>query len=114
MNFLNEKIWSATIEEAKAKAVASPEWLRTNAKADQLLRRASTYWSFAANKGELRMMSGSSDHIYTIKSDAHTCPAVLSGKACYHEAAQENSINNNRKAADQIRKLTYSATFVVL
>jgi hypothetical protein len=87
MIILNSNIWAATVEEAKAKAAHSPEWLRTIEKADKQIRRA-RYWAYDATKGELKLMSASKSDIYTITADAHTCPAIENGhKACYHRAA---------------------------
>ena len=90
MILMNTKIWSETVEEAKGKAAGSPAWLRAIEKADQSLRRFSTYWSFDATKGELRIMSGSNaGHLYVITNiTEHTCPAMAGGhKVCYHRAA---------------------------
>lgn len=86
MIILNTKIWAATINEAKAKAAHSPEWLRAIARAEREIQR-SKYWAFDAQTGVLKLLSTSSGKLYTVTAD-HTCEATANGhKACKHKAA---------------------------
>ena len=86
MILLNTKIWAATVEEAKAKAAGSPAWLRAIEKADQQARRGK-YWAFDSTTGVLKVMSASSNKLYTITAGEHSCEAIKQGhKACWHRA----------------------------
>ncbi|NOT62804.1 MAG: hypothetical protein HOP19_21555 [Acidobacteria bacterium] len=79
---LNTSIWQAVIDEAKAKASNSPEWLRAIDRAVVEIEK-SRYWSFA--DGVLTIQSTTSSKLYRIGTD-HACDAR--NGVCKHRAAR--------------------------
>ncbi|NOT60064.1 MAG: hypothetical protein HOP19_07545 [Acidobacteria bacterium] len=79
---LNTSIWQAVINEAKAKAVNPPAWLRAIDRAVVEIEKA-RYWSFT--DGVLTIESTTSRKLYKVDA-AHTCEAR--NGICKHRAAR--------------------------
>jgi hypothetical protein len=79
---LNTRIWTETINAAKAAASTSPAWLRAIDRAVIEIEKAK-YWAFDGDT--LTIISTTSGKMYHI-NDAHTCEAK--GGICKHRAAR--------------------------
>lgn len=90
---LNTKLFTATIEAAKAKAANRPEVLRAIDRAVVEIERAA-YWSFA--DGVLTIKSTTSGEMYKVDA-AHTCAAH--SKVCKHHIARLLMIRYSERLA---------------
>lgn len=75
---------TTTIETARARAAARPEWLRAIERAALLLPASAVE---ALPAGRLRITSGRSGQNYVTTPSGCTCPAAMSGRVCWHRAA---------------------------
>jgi hypothetical protein len=87
---LNSQIWKQAVAAAilvvagRADAAA---WTRTIQTVVREVEKAA-YWSFDAQTGVLRIKSTTSDTVYIVTAEDHTCHATLKfGKRCKHQAA---------------------------
>lgn len=108
---LNTAIFTATVNEARAKAAGHPAWLRAIDRAVIEIERA-RYWSFA--DGVLTIISTTSGKRYVV-DDTHECEAK---GICKHRAARRlltlyfaklsGSVTGNPEA-DRLRRLEAAA-----
>ena len=78
---LNTRIWTETVNAAKAAASSSPQWLRAIDRAVVEIEKA-RYWAFDGST--LTIQSTTSKKMYRVSPGAHTCEAR--GGVCKHRA----------------------------